>query len=369
MTIRISLLRVLLAKERLRLRKQPLALLMLGLLAAISILISMGGPQLQAMSGRAATPTCWIVYDSNNGWIDHLKRHLPQQPSIKIVAASAMPRRGGEFAYPSGDGAIELLLRTPQHPRMIIRYPGLQPSILWPHTQWFWGQTVAFIGETPAFDQVFVPMGRTSPQTAADVMRQTALSDLMTIEMVGGLLLFGVQLFSCVHLLISFTSQERERGTLLALALTPASLTEILLAKCLFHGGLALSMCTLIVAILQPQALGQPLLWGTLLVSSVGFLSIGVLIASLARTQATAALLTLCYLLGVALVSHLSKGWAAFALIRQLMFEHNGFLLIHASLKGAATGMVWQRLGMLTIVVLGWVIIATETFKRRGWRS
>jgi hypothetical protein len=191
----------------------------------------------------------------------------------------------------------------------------------------------------------------------------------MTIETVGGLLLFGVQLFCCVHLLISFTSQERERGTLLAIALTPATLSEILLSKCLFHGGLAVTMSTLIVAILYPRALGHPLLWTTMLASTAGFLSVGILIASLARTQATAALLTLCYLLSVALVAHLSKGFAAFAVIRERMFEHNSFLLVHAALQGNSSPAVWQRLVGLAVVVLGWILVASKVFNRRGWRG
>lgn len=369
MMVRSSILQVLLAKERLRLRKQPMALMLLGLLAAVSILIATGGPQLQGGADKSKVPTCWIVYDAENPWIQHLKQHLPERPPIKIVAASKMPRRGEHFAYPSGDGALELYTQNRRHPRIVLRYPGQQPSILWPHTQWFWGETVAFIGETPAFDQVFVPIGRSSPQSPSDILRQTSLSDLMTIEMIGSLLMFAVQFFCCVHLLISFTAQERERGTLLALALTPASLPEILLAKCLFHGGLSLAMCATIVAILKPVALAQPLLWITLLVTTIGFLSVGVLIASLAKTQATAALLTLCYMLGIALIFHLSRGWAAFAMVRELMFEHNGFLLVHASLKGAASVAAWQRVGTLTAVVTGWVIAATEIFKRKGWRS
>ncbi len=368
MMFRPVMLRVLLAKEWLRLRKQPTALLLLGLLTAISVLIATGGPQLQGAGATAKLPTCWIVYDAENEWIQHLKQNVPDTPPIRIVAVDEMPRRGDAIAYPSGDCGMELITKNRKQPRIIFRYPGTQPNIMFPHSQWFWGTTVAFLGETSAFDQVLMPMGRSSPQSASDVMKQTSLSDLMTLEMVGSLLLYGVQFFCCAHLLISFTSQERERGTLLALALTPASVPEILLAKCLFHGSLSVTMCGIIVAILKPMALVQPLLWATLLVSAVGFLSVGILVASLAKTQATAALLTLCYMLGVALVFHLSRGWASFAMVRELMFEHRGFLLIHSSLRTGGSPLDWIRLGGLGVVVLGWVTVATTIFQRRGWR-
>ncbi|MES2793522.1 MAG: hypothetical protein V4719_28170 [Planctomycetota bacterium] len=368
MMFRLPMLRALWSKEWLRLRKQPTALLLLGLLTAVSVLIATGGPQLMRAGDISKLPTCWVVYDSENEWITYLKQHVPEHPPIRMVAGAQMPRRGNAFVYPSGDCGMEISTINRQHPRIIFRYPGTQSSIFWPYTQWFWSETVAFIGETPAFDQVFVPMGRSSPQAPSDVLKQTSLSDLMTIEMVGSLLLYGVQFFCCAHLLISFTSQERERGTLLAMALTPASVAEILLAKCLFHGCLSLTMCGIIVAILRPVALAQPLLWGTLVVSAVGFLAVGIMIASLAKTQATAALLTLCYMLGVALVFHLSRGWAGFAMVRELMFEHRGFLLIYASLKSGASGVAWLRLGGLAVVVLGWATVATQVFRRRGWR-
>ncbi len=367
MMFRPGILKVLWSKEWLRLRKQPTALCLLGLLTAISVLIATGGPQLTKASD-SKLPTCWLVYDIDNAWVTHLKQRVPEHPPIRIVAAAEMPRRGNAFVYPSGDLGMELSTADRQHPRIIFRYPGTQPNLFWPYTQWFWGETIAFIGETAAFDQVVVPMGRNSSQAASDILKQTSLSDLMTIEMVGSLLLYGVQFFCCAHLLISFTSQERERGTLLAMALTPASIPEILLAKCLFHGCLSLTMCAIIVAILRPIALVQPLLWATLLVSAVGFLSVGVMVASFAKTQATAALLTLCYMLGVALVFHLSRGFAGFALLRELMFEHRGFLLVFASLKSGAGPMAWVKLGGLAIVVLGWATVATQVFRRRGWR-
>ncbi len=368
MIFRPAMLRVLWCKEWLRLRKQPTALLLLGLLTAVSILIATGGPQLTRSGVEAKLPTCWLVYDSDNAWVTYLKERIPTHPPIKMVAAADMPRRGNGYVYPSGDCGMELYTADKKHPRLVFRYPGTQPNLFFPYTQWFWGETVAFIGETPAFHQVVVPMGRSSPQAPGDVLKQTALSDLMTIEMVGSLLLYGVQFFCCAYLLISLTSQERERGTMLALALTPASTLEILLAKCLFHGSLSVTMCGIIVAILMPAALAQPLLWATLFVSSVGFLSLGIILSSLAKTQATAALLTLCYMLGVALVFHLSRGWAGFAMIRELMFEHRGFLLVFASLKSGGSVIAWMRLGSLAVVVLGWATLATQVFRRYGWR-
>ena len=369
MMVRWPILRTLLGKEWLRLRKQPMALMLLGLLTAISILIATSGPQLQRTGTASRLPTCWIVYDSSDEWIEHLRQNIPESPPIRIVPIEKMPQQEGAIVYPSGDCGIELISQQRRRPRVIFRYPGPQPNVMWPHAQWFWGTTAAYLGDSQGLDQVVLPVGRGSPQSAADMLKQTSLSDLMTLEMIGSLLLFGVQFFCCAHLLISFTAQERERGTLLAMALTPASIPEILLAKCLFHGGLSLAMSGVIIGILKPTALAQPLLWGTLIVSAMGFLSVGILVATFARTQATAALLTLCYMLGVALVFHLSKGWASFSMIRELMFEHRGFLLVHSSLRTGGGPLDLIRLGWLATVVLGWVTAATALFQHRGWRG
>jgi hypothetical protein len=371
MTLRISILRVLWSKEWLRLRKQPMAILLLGLLTAVCVLIATSGPALQR-SSAASLPTCWIVYDSqiDQDWMGSLRDKLRtlEHPPIRISPFSDMPHQGNLIVYPSGACGIEVSKLNSGQILVVFRHTGTQPDLMWPHSQWFWATTVEYFKAIPSLQLSAQPMGIRSPQLPGDLLKQTSLSDLVKVELIGSMLIFAAQFFCCVHLLISFSSQDRERGTLLALALTPASVAEIIVAKCLFHGSLALIMGGVIIGILKPVALGDPILWGTLVVSSIGFISIGILLSSLAKTQASAALLTLCYMLGVALVYHLSNDFKAFDKVRNLMFEHRGLQLVIVGLKTGLGTAALSRLAVLTGVVACWLILATQVFARRGWR-
>jgi hypothetical protein len=39
-----------------------------------------------------------------------------------------------------------------------------------------------------------------------------------------------------------------------------------------------------------------------------------------------------------------------------------------SALKSGGNGMAWLKLGWLMLVVLGWATVATQVFRRRGWR-
>lgn len=369
MLFRVAIVRALWSKEWLRLWKQPMAILLLGLLTAVCILVATGGPELQRRS-KNTVPTCWIVYTSqvDANWMKFLRGKLPEHPPLRISSADQMPQKGEDFLYPSGACGIEVSVLQSGQTQVLFRHTGTQPDAMFPHSQWFWAMTTEYFDAIPQLQILARPIGAGSPQKAGDLLKQTSLSDLVTIELVGSMLIFAAQFFCCVHLLISFSSQDRERGTLLAIALTPASVAEIIVAKCLFHGSLSLLMSGLIMGILKPAAVLDPLLWGALVATSVGFMSVGILLSSLAKTQATAALLTLCYMLGIALVFHLASGFPAFATLREFMFEHRSFPLIFVGLKSGLGGLALQRLGILSAVVACWFVVASNVYARRGWR-
>lgn len=371
MTLRPRILWVLWAKEWLRLRKQPMAILLLGLLTAVCVLIATSGPALQR-SSEAALPTCWIVYDAqiDARWMDSLRGKLAtlEHPPIRISRASEMPHRGNVLIYPPGACGIEISKLDSGQLLVVFRHAGSQPDVMWPHSTWFWATTAEYFKAIPSLQISAQPMGIRSPQLAGDLLKQTSLSDLVKVELIGAMLIFAANFFCGVHLLISFSSQDRERGTLLALALTPASVAEIIIAKSLFHGSLSLIMSGVIIGILKPVALAAPLLWVTLIVSSLGFISVGILLAALAKTQAAAALLTLCYMLGVALIYHLSNDFDIFLRLRGLMFEHRGLQLVIVGLKtGLGVGAL-KSIVTLAAVVACWLVLATQVFARRGWR-
>src|SRR5439155_9159792 len=96
------------------------------------------------------------------------------------------------------------------------------------------------------------------------------------------LVLFAL-FFVCVYLLPSLTCEERERGVLLAQALSPASPKEILAARFLFYPVLALLLASVLAGAYNPSVLAKPFFWFVLLVAVSGSMGVGLTIASLAR--------------------------------------------------------------------------------------
>src|SRR4029434_4699495 len=101
------------------------------------------------------------------------------------------------------------------------------------------------------------------------------------------LVLFGL-FFVCVYLLPSLTCEERERGVLLAQALSPASTSELLFAKFLFYPVIGVALAALIAGVQEPRVLLRAFFWLALVVSAVGSMGVGLTIASVARTQRAA---------------------------------------------------------------------------------
>ena len=82
--IRVGMLRILLGKEWLRLRKNPGAGMLLGLLTVIALLVSLSWTDPDASSGR-----CWIAYSeewAGTPWIEHLQANEPDDPLLRVVA-------------------------------------------------------------------------------------------------------------------------------------------------------------------------------------------------------------------------------------------------------------------------------------------
>ncbi|MFN0195865.1 MAG: ABC transporter permease, partial [Planctomycetaceae bacterium] len=331
MTIRWHLVRILVGREMLRLRKNPAAIMLLGLLLALALLISASTPPPRP-TGPA---TCWIVYWEYDPLVELLRKRLPSNLSIKIASRDDFPLNADRPVYPPGDHAIEL---RPQvldadgnpHPQIAFLYSGDTEQILFPYTQWFWSITAEHLGDLAPLQIVSQPLQTTRKPRG---LESTSLTDLLTPEMTASLLLFAVQFFICCHLFVSFTSQDRERGTLNALALTPAHPVEILYAKYIFHLILSLAASAAMIAILKPSSIGQPLLWGSIGLTSLGLLSVGTLICALCRTQSAAGLLMLCYLLGMGVVFVLGTRYTMVGSLRLMMFETHSMSLTYMSLK------------------------------------
>jgi hypothetical protein len=173
--------------------------------------------------------------------------------------------------------------------------------------------------------------------------------------------------FTCVYLMPSLTCEERERGLLLAQALSPASAAEILAAKFLFYPAFGILLATLLAGIHNPAVLTRAFFWMTLGTLSVGTLGIGMTIACLAKTQRAASLGALCYMLAVALVLLVCQQ-NNISLLPRLALEYHAPHILHATLTNRLQPEHWWNLAASAALAAGWAMAAVILFRRRGWQ-
>ncbi len=326
--IRSRIVKILFGREFRRLRKNPSALMLIGLLSAVALLMATSRPVSKDSSqpDAASQAACdvWLIYETRSEWLDYLAANLPNTPAVRIVHRDRVPIENGGWKLPPGDGAVEVLYsddvygeqrtnRGSVFGKVMLngKYPGKDPATLDPFWNWFWSTLTEYHTQGLRFEQSTEPL-KTQAANAPASLEETSVADLVTNELIATMLLLIVMFFACCHLLVSFTAQDRERGTLSALVLSPANTSEILLAKFLFHLLISLGGCLAIVAILKPIVLTQPVLWLVILLTSIGLMCVGTCIATLTKTQASAALLALCYMLGGTVLFYLSTKFTAF---------------------------------------------------------
>lgn len=380
--IRRAMIRILLDREFRRLMKNPSALMLLGLLSAVALLMATSRPVASSIDGNttgtAAPPAVdvWLIYDQRSGWLDHLAKNLPRKPTIRIVHRDRIPMANGEWKLPAGDAAVEIVhgdrFETRQGAafgKVVLngRYPDHNAHALTPFWQWFWPALAEYHTQGLRFEQSMEPLASQTARSAAS-LQDASIAELVTNELIATMLLLIVMFFACCHLLVSFTAQDRERGTLSALVLSPANTSEILLAKFIFHLLISLGGCVAIVAILKPVVLTQPVLWLVILLTSVGLMCVGTCIATLAKTQASAALLALCYMLGGTVLFYLSTKFTAFAFLKLIAFENYTFPILFATMNRPVSISQAPGLLMMSVLVGIWLGIARSCFYRFGWR-
>lgn len=380
--IRPAMIRILVGREFRRLLRNPSALMLLGLLSAVALLmatsrpVSPGDDPADGNQHAATTVDVWLIYPERSAWLDHLEANLPASPTIRLIHRDRVPFGNGDWKLPKHDAFVEVIYGekltadssvVPKKIMLNGRYPGHRSDALDPFWHWFWPTLAEYHAPGLRFEQTTQPLESRTDDTASS-LKDASIAELVTNELIATILLLIVMFFACCHLLVSFTAQDRERGSLAALVLSPASTSEILLARFTFHLLISLFGCAAIVAILKPLALTQPVLWMVILLASLGLMCVGTCIATLARTQASAALLALCYMLGGTVVFYLSTKFTAFALIRQLAFESYTFPILFATMNRPVS--IFQATGLIPmlLLVLIWLGIARSCFNRFGWR-
>ena len=366
---RPSRISTLFAHEFARFRRNPPALMLLGVLTLVALLMATGTLERGAAARPAAAPQTWVVVWAEGDFADHLEREAARNPRIAYHRGEHMFRSGESILYPPNTPVIEV---SPDGAQIWLRPPEGQLGAIVEGQKWFWEVAWTFHAGLPPINAELKFL-----EQAVPISPELALDDVLSVQTIGMLLLFSVQFFAACALLVSHTSQEKERGTLHALALSPAKPRELLIAKLAFHLLLTLVFCALIAALLRPAALANPGFWVVLSLTAIGFMSVGVLVTSLAGSQSTASMFSFLYVMGIGTVTFLSTQFSAFAWVRSLTFEAYAMGLMHQALDervarlgpvAAAQSLSNSALSMLALLSVAWLALASWVFTRRGWR-
>jgi hypothetical protein len=348
---------------------------------------------------------CYVDYWEDGPWIEFLKSHVPESLAghIHFRDASRELASLGErdITYPNGTGAIQLRpARGPgQKPRICCWYPGEDSSVMAPFESWFWRTTRLYQRERLRQAGLSVPpmesddtwiwresQEKFQEELAALKARMPAdeaarievpLYDFersaLTSQPVGtrttlasALVLFAL-FFVCVYLLPSLTCEEREKGVLLAQALSPASPLEILAAKLLFYPTVAVIFAAILGGLASPTVLARPIFWPAIVVIALGSMGIGMTIACLAKTQRAASMGALCYMLVVSMVLLICQQ-NEISSLPQLFIEYHGPRVLSAAIANSVEPAHYLELLVAFVLALGWNAVATVTFRRYGWQ-
>jgi hypothetical protein len=359
--MRWRILKILLHKEVLRhlANRGGIALVLLMIVAAM-LLSFFGGKD----TGGGLAPgiqLCYVDYWMPSPLVTHLINHVPPELADHVrfrPAHSAPTDEHGTLVYPQGTGAIQIRPGEEGAYHVCFWHADSDGASMAPYEIWFWKEGLHFTrlqagsAAAPAIMSEHLELkGGLDPR-----------SGLAT-----ALVLFGL-FFVCLYLLPSLTCEERERGVLLAQALSPATTGEILAAKFLFYPMLGLLLAVVLAGTYQPLALTRPFFWLVLIVAVLGSMGIGLTIASLARTQRAASMGAMCYTLAVTLLLFICRHNGIPAL-PYLALEYHCPRMLHAALTDAVLWYHWGHLAAAAVLAILWVLLAAVLFRRLGWQS
>jgi hypothetical protein len=380
------------------------------LLVAAAVLLSVFAPK-EAAAGTGVVGGvhhCFIDFDRDTPLVEHLRANRPPELKGQLVfrPLGDAEKIDGLIVYPTGTGAIQVRQTFADKSASgrdtlaaFVWHPDGDPTALAPYEAWFWRETRRFYASRarkalpdlpadPAFDAdtdwtVLEAHRRFQDQVAADA-RRTAVSmppvpDLeihrkglggkvldFRAAVATGLVVFALY-FACVYLLPTLNCEERERGVLLAQALSPASPAEIVTAKFLFYPIFGIGLAATLAAIYKTAILSSLFFWFALFAVGGGFLGIGMTIATLAKTQRAAFLGGMCYLLSVSMVL-LICSTNNIPGLPWLAVEYHGPRILHAALSGEVFPYHWGHLVGAMLLAAAWLAAAGWLFRRRGWQ-
>ncbi|HZO15416.1 MAG TPA: ABC transporter permease [Polyangiaceae bacterium] len=391
--MRWYILRTLLLKELLRQLKNRGGITMALVIVAAAVLASVFGSGFTVPQPGAAS-MCIIDHWRDDGWIAHLRNHVPRELEGRVRFRSLAGYKGA-IGYPPGAAGIQLRPtgdESLRHYKVSVWYPDPDGASVAPFETWFWAESRRYfqgvVGLSAAspkddfwsesqrdfVDRLRADLERAGRSEAIDEVPDVAVTrsrleqrDLDLRSPAAMFLVLMALCFVCIFLMPSATAEERERGTLLAQALSPASSLEILGAKLLFYPTLAVVLASLVAGICQPRVWTSPFFWIALGVTALATVGIGLTISVLARTQREASMGALSYMLSVALILIICRQ-NDLRFPATLMIEYHGPSMILAALRDAVAPAHWGELAVSWVLAVVWCGLATGLFRRFGWR-
>ncbi|AWM40638.1 ABC-2 family transporter protein [Gemmata obscuriglobus] len=382
------------------------------LLVAAAVLLSVFAPSGQTAEGTGMVDGvhhCFVEFDEHTPFVKHLRANVPEElkGAVRFRELRKPDQIDEAVRYDTGTGAIQI--RQPDGPgrrtavKLSIWHPDGEPLALAPYEQWVWKESRRFFAreaalklpgaklpDEPAFDSnnqwlVLEAHKRLQEQVeaarkAGNVEVQQPLVPDLSIERRGlggkvldfraaiatGMVVFALY-FACVYLLPTLNCEERERGVLLAQALSPASPLELLTAKFVFYPAFGLGLAATLAAIYKPDVLSSLFFWLALVAVGGGFLGIGMTIAAWAKTQRAAFLGGMCYLLSVSMLLMICS-INGIPFLSYAAVEFHGPRILHAALSGTVETTHWRHLLAALLLAVLWLCAAGWVFKRRGWQ-
>lgn len=367
------------------------------LLVAAAVLLSVFAPQEAAAAGTGmvgGVHHCYIDFDRPTPLVKHLQANVPPELKAQVVFREVDPNRIGTILpAPTGTGSIQLTTRFEEGKPTVevyVWHPDGQPEAMAVYETWFWKELRRGMAAQARKSNPNMPadpdlaedwqlmeshahlkaqaatVGATVPELK--VQRKGLAGKVLDIRaaIATGMVVFALY-FACVYLLPTLNCEERERGVLLAQALTPASPAELLAAKFLFYPTFGLGLAATLSAIYKPDVLSSLFFWLALLAVGGGFLGIGMTIAAWAKTQRAAFLGGMCYLLSVSMVL-LICATNGIPFLSNLAVEYHGPRILHAALSGTVQHYHWLHLAGALVLAFAWLFAAGWVFRRRGWQ-
>ncbi len=384
--MRWHIVSTLFGKEIRRLLANRGSLALIAFLVVAALLVGLFGSDDRGGPLSGAAGYCFIDYWADDAWIDHLRRHVPEslQKRLEFRPVEKAPTVDGVLVYPAGSGAIQMRLEPGRDGKPAWRVTVWQPATgsLSAYETWFWRESARYFQSQAAAarnkDLAGVVSRSLSYFSGADRSNDFEIlpADPQDSTRLGGgldmrrsitssLILFAL-FFSCVYLLPSLMCEERERGLLLAQALSPASAAEIFAGK-LFYPLAGSALASILAGIVQFQVLLQPFFWLVMCVAGLASLGISLTIASLSRNQRAASMGALCYMLAVALVMFICQQ-GNIAGLPNLAMEYHVPRLLNACLAGTIQPHHWAHLAAATSLAGFWCLLAACLFRQRGWQ-